>query len=163
MIQATDCAMSSLNLRLAALVLPLALAVTAVPSCARQGEGERCDIGAGREGEDSDCDDGLVCTPASELGTNSDICCPPDPKTSSSPDCNGSFQGTGGGGTGGNATTTTSGSGGAGGSGGSAGTGGSGGGTASAGGGGATSTGGGGTTGSGGAGGAGGSGGSGGN
>jgi hypothetical protein len=105
-----------------------------LPGCPRQTEGERCDVDAG-EGEDSDCDDGLVCTPSTDLGTNSDICCP-DPAggvAPSEPACIPNISGAGGaGGAGGSgATGAAAGSGGtagAGGAGGAGGTGGAGGG-----------------------------------
>lgn len=93
----------------------LALAVLA---CGRQGEGERCDLDAGTDGPDSDCDDGLVCTAGSELGTAGDICCPAGGNPTSPACIPQTTPGTGGGGTGGDgtggATTTTTSTGGGG-------------------------------------------------
>jgi hypothetical protein len=42
-------------------------------ACSNQGEGARCEI----ENADDDCQEGLVCTSAEQLGGNADICCPP--------------------------------------------------------------------------------------
>ena len=47
-------------------------------SCAQQQEGERCDRNNGISGGDSDCNDGLQCTEAKVLGTDTDRCCPAD-------------------------------------------------------------------------------------
>jgi hypothetical protein len=107
----------------------------ALSGCPRQGEGERCDLANGESGEDSDCDDGLVCTDSQILGTSSDICCPTPLSAATHPACipqTGSAGGSGGStstsGTGGSTSTSgTGGSGGAGGAGGAGGTGGSGG------------------------------------
>jgi hypothetical protein len=63
--------------RLAATVFAFAVGTLAVAACSNQGEGERCDQNASNGGND-DCQDGLQCTSHSILGTNSDICCPPD-------------------------------------------------------------------------------------
>lgn len=57
-----------------AVLLGLSLAPLAVVSCGRQGEGQQCS----RQNDDADCEDGLVCTSSLELGTVTDICCPPD-------------------------------------------------------------------------------------
>lgn len=120
--------------------------VFATPSCSDQSEGERCD----RANGDADCEDGLICKSKQDLGTSSDICCPPELAQTTDLACLGGLAdagtgGTGGGGTGGSGTGTggtggssTGGSGGtsAGGTGGGgAGTGGAGGSTSSGGGG----------------------------
>ncbi|MDB4995024.1 MAG: hypothetical protein JWM74_2456 [Myxococcaceae bacterium] len=53
------------------------LAAIVVPACSNMAEGERCDVRSDNAGND-DCQDGLRCTPKSELtGAQSDICCPP--------------------------------------------------------------------------------------
>jgi hypothetical protein len=54
-----------------------AAAVAIGIGCSNYAEGERCDRDSYNFGND-DCQDGLVCTEASKLGTNSDRCCPPD-------------------------------------------------------------------------------------
>ncbi|MFO7180483.1 MAG: hypothetical protein DIU78_017415 [Pseudomonadota bacterium] len=56
------------------------VALTGV-GCSRQGEGERCDLGANGH---SDCDDGLFCTPA--VG-DVDRCCPPQGAAVEDPRC----------------------------------------------------------------------------
>lgn len=102
--------------------------------CSNQGEGERCSILAGDDGNE-DCADGLVCKSAADLNGGADICCPPEGGTH--PACiPGSLAGTGGAG-GGTATAT-----GTGGDGGNAGAGGTAGGGGMAGAGGAGGTGG---------------------
>jgi hypothetical protein len=106
------------------LVIAAGLVAATMLGCPKQGEGERCSVLAGRSGEDSDCDEGLVCKPGSELGLTGDICCPEVGGTH--PACLAPPPGTGGAGTGG--TTSTGGAGGTGGQGGSGGTGGTGGG-----------------------------------
>ncbi len=63
-------------------LLPLALAfpvalLQLASGCSRQGEGERCSHlnNDPTTGESNDCAEGLVCTPGSTLGSNTDICC----------------------------------------------------------------------------------------
>jgi hypothetical protein len=58
-------------------------------SCAQQQEGERCDYNNGISGGDSDCNDGLQCYRAQDLGagTESDICCPADRTTATVAPC----------------------------------------------------------------------------
>jgi hypothetical protein len=76
-------------------------AITTLGGCGKQTEGERCELAAGLEGEDSDCDEGLIC-----VQKNFTICCPKEGATH--PACTGDST---------NATsssTTTSGSGGSG-------------------------------------------------
>jgi hypothetical protein len=64
--------------RFAWLLLGLVPAVFfAVPACSNQAEGERCETRSENGGND-DCQDGLICWKASDLGTNADLCCPPD-------------------------------------------------------------------------------------
>jgi hypothetical protein len=56
----------------------------ALTACSNYAEGERCQIGNGND----DCDDGLTCTPSSQLvGSNSDRCCPADRSTATQPIC----------------------------------------------------------------------------
>ncbi len=55
-----------------------ALALALTTSCSQQQEGERCDLNNGISGGDSDCKDGLICTAAKDLGTDTDRCCPQD-------------------------------------------------------------------------------------
>jgi hypothetical protein len=62
--------------------------------CSDQAEGERCDRAAG----DADCQDGLVCTAKEELGTESDICCPPEGVAPTDLACAGGFLNENGGG-----------------------------------------------------------------
>ena len=117
--------------RVAPSLVVLALSVSALfalPGCPRQSEGERCDLANGKEGEETDCDDGLVCTSSQELGTSSDICCPAELSMATHPAC---IPATGGPTGGGGSTSTggTGGSGGTGAAGGSGGTGGAGGST----------------------------------
>ena len=100
-----------------------------LPACGKQGEGQRCDVANGND----DCEDGLVCTKKKDLGTLSDICCPPAGVPASDLACAGGLKtdaGAGGSGGSGGAAGGHGGSGGAaghGGSGGAAGHGGSGG------------------------------------
>jgi len=63
-------------------------------SCARQGEGERCDVAS----ESNDCESGLECKPKDQLDGIVDRCCPPGDSTPSDPRC---FPSSGTGGTGG--------------------------------------------------------------
>ncbi len=61
--------------KLVGLLLAFGLGGALVPGCAKQGEGDRCDLLAA--GND-DCDTGLVCVLASDLVDQStDRCCPP--------------------------------------------------------------------------------------
>src|SRR4051794_20994027 len=58
----------------------LALLPLGNPGCNKYGEGEPCShLNDNIDGTSNDCDDGLVCTRAQDLGNcnNSDICCPP--------------------------------------------------------------------------------------
>jgi len=119
--------------------------VVSIPSCSDQGEGERCD----RANGDGDCEDGLICKSKKDLGTSSDICCPPAIENTSDLACLGGLADAGTGGFGGSGTGTGTGSGtgtGTGGAGGSStggsGTGGAGGSTSNGGAGGSTSNGG---------------------
>jgi hypothetical protein len=61
--------------------LAFSVGLVAIPfaACSNQGEGDRCDRRSDNTGTD-DCQDGLVCTAQSELGSaaQSDICCPLD-------------------------------------------------------------------------------------
>jgi hypothetical protein len=72
-------------------LLPIALlgfgALTLQTSCSQEPEGERCDLNNGVSGGDSDCNDGLVCTSATELGTETDRCCPADRTQATVPPC----------------------------------------------------------------------------
>jgi hypothetical protein len=54
------------------------LALVLTTSCSQQQEGERCDRNNGISGGDSDCNDGLECTAAKDLQTDTDRCCPHD-------------------------------------------------------------------------------------
>lgn len=54
--------------------------------CANQPEGERCDQNAANGGND-DCNDGFACTSKTDLGSNSDICCPLDRTTATTAVC----------------------------------------------------------------------------
>jgi hypothetical protein len=72
--------MSLRHVLAAASVLVVSLAVSA---CSNQAEGERCD----RLNNDDDCQEGLVCKPGTELGSNADTCCPPGDGTSDLPEC----------------------------------------------------------------------------
>ncbi|MFP6686347.1 MAG: hypothetical protein VB934_16630 [Polyangiaceae bacterium] len=78
-------------------------AITTLGGCGKQTEGERCELAAGLEGEDSDCDEGLIC-----VQKNFTICCPKEGATH--PACTGDSGST-------SSSATTSGSGGSGGSG----------------------------------------------
>jgi hypothetical protein len=64
--------------RLAALTLVLAAA------CADASEGQSCDLDEG----DSDCETGLVCTPAHAVAAREAVCCPRPPTRPSSAECN---------------------------------------------------------------------------
>jgi len=64
-----------------------AFALVLTTSCSQQQEGERCDQNNGISGGDSDCNDGLVCTAAKELGTDTDRCCPQDRSTATVAPC----------------------------------------------------------------------------
>jgi hypothetical protein len=59
----------------------------ALSACSSQGEGERCE----RANNNSDCQDGLVCTFKEQLpqgyNTTSDRCCPADRATATHPAC----------------------------------------------------------------------------
>ena len=79
------------------------------PACSKRGVGERCDS---TYAGDDDCEDGLVCTAADQLGGGADRCCPPE---SGSGNCLRRSSGTGG-------TSGTGGDGGSAGDDGSAGT-----------------------------------------
>ena len=96
-------------LKVATIVLPLALwgVLATTPGCSRQSEGERCDGDNG----DEDCASGLVCTDSQELGTNADICCPPDLSTATDIACIPDTSGGTGGGGGDDTTSSTGGSG----------------------------------------------------
>jgi hypothetical protein len=73
----------------AAVLFLVPVGILSVPSCANQGEGERCDINAANNGSD-DCNSGLVCTPPDQLRwpvtmdggiaqrPSTYICCPPN-------------------------------------------------------------------------------------
>jgi hypothetical protein len=77
--------------RLRTWLLPVALlgciALALETSCSQEPEGERCDLNNGVSGGDSDCNDGLVCTSATELGTETDRCCPADRTQATLPPC----------------------------------------------------------------------------
>ncbi len=114
------------TLRLVVTALALAATASSLVGCSKQSEGQRCS----RSNSDDDCDTaaGLVCTPGSQLGGQSDICCPPSGATN--PACIPGALGVGGGSATSTTTTTTTSSttsnaGGAGGHAGGAGTGGS--------------------------------------
>jgi len=67
-------------------VAALGLALVLAAACTGQGEGQRCQVNAVDQAGNgtSDCQDGLVCTPASKIvlpggqNSNADICCPAD-------------------------------------------------------------------------------------
>ncbi len=63
------------------------LALVLTTSCSQQQEGERCDLNNGISGGDSDCNDGLICTAAKDLGTDTDRCCPADRSQSTVTPC----------------------------------------------------------------------------
>jgi hypothetical protein len=70
--------------------LLLTAAASLIFACARQGEGERCDLRSGSR----DCESGLVCTPSDDLhlpGTEGRsgiaVCCPPEGQPSSVAGC----------------------------------------------------------------------------
>lgn len=90
-----------LKLALAALLLASLASVAA--GCSRQAQGQRCDHKNG----DDDCDTaaGLVCTPGGQLGSQSDICCPPTGATD--PACIPGALGAGGSGSTTSSSTTT--------------------------------------------------------
>ena len=72
------------------------------PACDKQAQGERCDQLNGND----DCQDGLVCTPGSQVGQKKDVCCPSTLSEATDPRCT---QGGGNvGGAGGGTTTTSS-------------------------------------------------------
>ncbi|MEM9696876.1 MAG: hypothetical protein AAGA56_30350 [Myxococcota bacterium] len=71
-------------MRVARFLLPLVL-LAPLTACPRQGEGERCDLAAGASGEDSDCDDGLVCQAID--GLEGEVCCPEDLNTATALSC----------------------------------------------------------------------------
>lgn len=60
------------------------LTVLLVSSCAKQGEGERCDR---QYSGDEDCESGLVCVSASQLNGDADRCCPPQDEANSDSRC----------------------------------------------------------------------------
>jgi len=66
-----------LAFRFAAVAAVIVFGAASVAACSNQGEGERCSQLAQNGGND-DCQDGLVCTSSTDLGTGSDICCPQD-------------------------------------------------------------------------------------
>lgn len=71
--------------KLAGLSLAFGLAGSLVFGCAKQGEGERCDLDAA--GND-DCDTGLVCVDSALLADKStDRCCPPEDRRYSDSRC----------------------------------------------------------------------------
>ncbi len=63
------------------------LGLVLTTSCSQQQQGERCDLNNGISGGDSDCNDGLVCTAAKDLGTDTDRCCPADRSQSTVAPC----------------------------------------------------------------------------
>ncbi|HSC88363.1 MAG TPA: hypothetical protein VLC09_13870 [Polyangiaceae bacterium] len=84
---------------LALCLTALAMAVTIVPGCNRQPEGERCSLKNG----DLDCSEGLECTPSTNLRNGSDgidRCCPASNFTDAR--CTPGRSGSGGGNEGGN-------------------------------------------------------------
>ena len=82
----------------AAFLFLVTLGVLSVPSCANQGEGERCDINAATNGSD-DCNAGLICTAPDQLRwpvttdggiaqrPATPICCPPAGGTATTDVC----------------------------------------------------------------------------
>jgi hypothetical protein len=80
--------MNTLQKRLVAFVLAVsAAALPLAVACSNSAEGERCDVLSSNGGND-DCQDGLVCTSKTDLnGASSDLCCPPDRTTSTTPQC----------------------------------------------------------------------------
>jgi hypothetical protein len=116
--------MNAPKLLIAALLAVSCLAT--LGACSKQTEGERCDIDAGVEGDDSDCDDGLECVSSQELGTSSDICCPKEGATDAA--CTGAL---GSSSSSASSSASSSSAGGAGGTGGAGGAGGAGGTTSS--------------------------------
>ena len=79
--------MKKLRTRLAAFVIAsLTAALPFVVACSNNAEGERCDQASDNGGND-DCQDGLICTPKSDLGTSSDLCCPADRTQATTPQC----------------------------------------------------------------------------
>jgi hypothetical protein len=77
--------MPRLRFVLAALAT-LAIGSSLATGCSNQGEGERCDHLADNSGND-DCQDGLQCTLATDLNSHTDLCCPPDRRTATTPQC----------------------------------------------------------------------------
>lgn len=73
--------MRTLKAALFAFALPFVLASSL--GCSNQGEGEPCSRNNGNE----DCESGLVCTSKERLRSNSDLCCPPEPKLPSVAAC----------------------------------------------------------------------------
>lgn len=63
------------------------LTLVLTSACSQQQEGERCDMNNGVSGGDSDCNSGLVCTAAKDLGTDTDRCCPQDRSQSTVAPC----------------------------------------------------------------------------
>ncbi|AKV03220.1 hypothetical protein AKJ09_09883 [Labilithrix luteola] len=63
------------------------LSTVALIACSNSGEGDRCEFLNGND----DCQDGLVCTPASQFtnagGSNTDRCCPADRNQATVPIC----------------------------------------------------------------------------
>jgi hypothetical protein len=81
--------------KLLGFLLAFGLGGALVLGCAKQGEGERCDLLAAGN---ADCDSGLVCVAAEDLVDQStDRCCPPEGEGTSDSRCaRGGTVGTGG-------------------------------------------------------------------
>lgn len=85
--------MNTLQKKLVAFALAAsAAALPIVAACSNNAEGERCDVlacnGPCGPGNEPDCQDGLHCTSKTDLnGASSDLCCPPDRTTASTPQC----------------------------------------------------------------------------
>ena len=79
-------------LRARLVVVALAALAALASGCSNEAEGQPCSVKSygndpnGQNGAD-DCADGLVCTRAGVLNSNSDLCCPPDPRNATVPEC----------------------------------------------------------------------------
>jgi hypothetical protein len=74
--------------RLPSLLAPFLVAALAVGAgCSQEAEGQRCDTKSWGNGGNDDCESPLVCTPASTLRSQVDLCCPSDPRLATKTEC----------------------------------------------------------------------------
>ena len=80
--------MNTLRKRLVAFVLSASIVMVPLfVACSNNAEGERCDQLSSNGGND-DCQDGLICTSKTDLnGASSDLCCPQNRTTATTPQC----------------------------------------------------------------------------